>query len=114
MFDRHHAAVLAGIDVEDADLLLEQLLDNHLIMAAGHGKYRLHDLLRGYASNTINDDAERDTVWRRLAEHYAAAAWHALGQTEKPALPRRLPSVGRCFRCRTVLPRPNAGLATSL
>ena len=90
VFDRHHAAVLAGIDVEDADLLLEQLLDNHLIMAAGHGKYRLHDLLRGYASNTINDDAERDTVWRRLAEHYAAAAWHALGQTEKPALPRRL------------------------
>lgn len=43
------AALLAGISVGQAELLLEGLLDEHLVEQHAPGRYRLHTLLRPYA-----------------------------------------------------------------
>jgi DNA-binding SARP family transcriptional activator len=58
------AAALAGIGVDEAESLMEQLLDEHLLMQRRQGWYRVHDLLHGHARQTALED---ETVPQRQA-----------------------------------------------
>ncbi|BCB76631.1 BTAD domain-containing putative transcriptional regulator [Phytohabitans flavus] len=74
------AAALAGRGPDYADLLLESLLDEHLIQQTRQGRYRLHDLLRGYAGEQARADesgAEREAGTRRALAWYLHTAGRA-------------------------------------
>ncbi|AXB49103.1 SARP family transcriptional regulator [Amycolatopsis albispora] len=79
-------AVAAVLDREDADEVLDVLVDAHLVelvSSDGNGQphYRLHDLLRVYAARQgeIDDsEADRRAVVRRVLEGYLALATSAV------------------------------------
>jgi tetratricopeptide (TPR) repeat protein len=55
--------------------LLEDLLDANLLSQPATGRYRLHDLLRVFATErAANHPAERDRTLRRVLDYYLAAA----------------------------------------
>jgi tetratricopeptide (TPR) repeat protein len=67
------AAALAGIDHTHAYQLLDELCVAHLIERSGNGHYRLHDLLRLYATeltNTIDSTEIRLRAVSRLVRWY--------------------------------------------
>jgi len=70
-FDAYSAAALADIPVDEADLLLESLLDMHLLMPQAPGRYRFHDLIREFAiaMGTAADD-DRSAALDRLSDYY--------------------------------------------
>jgi hypothetical protein len=69
------AAALAEIDLDEAEDLLDGLVDVHLIEEPSPGLYRLHDLMREYAASLVTadgaDHAER-AVARLLDFHLHA------------------------------------------
>jgi transcriptional regulator with XRE-family HTH domain/tetratricopeptide (TPR) repeat protein len=72
------AARLADRDIEAAELVLERLVDLHLLDSLGPRRYRMHDLLRTYAGERLNTperQAERAEAIRRGLSFYLAAAW---------------------------------------
>jgi len=82
-FDARIAAATAGIDVIDADDLLEELTDLGLVESRGGSRYRVHDLIRLFARARLNRDGlgqggheERDRLrhWL-LASLERAGAW---------------------------------------
>ena len=79
--DAHAAAALADIPVEQAEALLENLLDAHVLLQHEPGRYTFHDLLREYARRTAADeedaDARRDAL-TRLFGHYLYTACRAV------------------------------------
>ncbi|WP_343034502.1 ATP-binding protein [Amycolatopsis anabasis] len=71
------AAVLAEVPVSEARRLIDILVDAHLLESLGHGRYRLHDLLRSYAderSRAEDGPADRAGAIRRLVEWYLGSA----------------------------------------
>ncbi|WP_218153875.1 AfsR/SARP family transcriptional regulator [Nonomuraea pusilla] len=88
------AAALAGIAEEEAEELLENLLDAHMLLQLEPGRYTFHDLLREHARSIAEDDG---AVMRLLAYylHRSRAAMdrlfpHSVGQREgipQPATP---------------------------
>ncbi|GAA3419146.1 NB-ARC domain-containing protein [Streptosporangium vulgare] len=58
------AAALAGISQEEAEELLEGLLDAHMLLQLEPGRYTFHDLLREHARSIAEDDG---AVMRLLA-----------------------------------------------
>lgn len=74
------AALLAETDLVRAEDLLDELVDENLVQESTPGRYRLHDLLRGYARDCANHEdsaADREAAMRRLLAgylHTAAAA----------------------------------------
>ncbi|MET7420378.1 BTAD domain-containing putative transcriptional regulator [Dactylosporangium sp. NPDC005555] len=66
-FEPDVAAAMARLSVADAEELLEELVDVHLVEAPAAGRYRLHDLLRDYAAQLATDG---DAVVDRLLDHY--------------------------------------------
>ncbi len=83
-FTPSSAGALLGQTRTQAEQQLESLLDEHLLQQHALGRYRYHDLLRLYAlelARTEDDEQERRTALRRLADWYcraAEAARHAL------------------------------------
>ncbi|MEV6929452.1 BTAD domain-containing putative transcriptional regulator [Dactylosporangium sp. NPDC051485] len=82
-FESAAAAALAGMAVDEAEELLEELVDVHLVEAPAAGRYRLHDLLRDFAARLAPPDA--DAV-ERLLDHYlysvlSATQYMELGDT---------------------------------
>ncbi|WP_188316844.1 AfsR/SARP family transcriptional regulator [Solihabitans fulvus] len=76
-FDAYAAAALADLDLDDADQLLEELVDIHLLQQPTPGRYRFHDLLRQHAAATaLAADSEQDrrTAVVRLLDYYLHAA----------------------------------------
>ncbi|TMR06548.1 tetratricopeptide repeat protein [Actinomadura soli] len=76
-FDAHTAARVADIALQEADRLLEDLLDVHLLQQRTFGRYRFHDLLHTYAAHlALEEDTEADrrAVLGRLLDHYLASA----------------------------------------
>ncbi|GAA3027671.1 DNA-binding transcriptional activator of the SARP family [Actinokineospora globicatena] len=74
------AAVIAGIDEQDAMALLRVLATSHLIEQTHPGRFQLHDLLRLYAvqrAGTEDSDADREDVMSRLLAWYVGVANHA-------------------------------------
>jgi DNA-binding SARP family transcriptional activator/tetratricopeptide (TPR) repeat protein len=76
------AAALADVSLADADALLAELVDAHLIGEPAAGRFRAHDLLRDYASRLSAEDPERLDGLRRLLDHYLQATVRATNGRE--------------------------------
>ncbi|WP_412740593.1 BTAD domain-containing putative transcriptional regulator [Krasilnikovia sp. MM14-A1259] len=67
------AAALLGIEVDDAERVVESLVDVHLLETVGESRYQFHDLVRLYAREQAEKQAgavPRDTAVRRAASAY--------------------------------------------
>lgn len=94
-FDTDAVAALARIGAREAEQLLEQLLDAHLVQQYTAGRYTLHDLLRQYARLTAlenDDEGVRRAAVTRLFDHYRYAANEAVDQVI-PHPPQRRPRI---------------------
>ncbi|MFF4411348.1 ATP-binding protein [Streptosporangium sp. NPDC001559] len=84
--DVHAAAALTGLSLQEAEELLEELVDVHLAQQPTAGRFTLHDLLRQHArslSQEIDAESERVRVLDRLHDfhrHTAAAAVELLAR----------------------------------
>ncbi|WP_328609079.1 tetratricopeptide repeat protein [Amycolatopsis sp. NBC_00345] len=86
------AAALAGVSVADALDLLESLVSMHLLEEVADRRYRLHDLLRDYARERAELEAEDtgpDRALTRLAGWYLCTARNATVVILPPSRPRR-------------------------
>ncbi|MFC5216917.1 AfsR/SARP family transcriptional regulator [Streptomyces coerulescens] len=72
------AAAVLHLPVDDAEDLLESLVDTSLLESAAPGRYRYHDLVRLYARACAERDEqppnERDAALARLLDFYLATA----------------------------------------
>jgi DNA-binding SARP family transcriptional activator/tetratricopeptide (TPR) repeat protein len=71
------AASLAGVPVDAAQPLLNELSRAHMVTQRSPGRYACHDLLRAYATEQarlIDTDAERHAATRRVLGHYVHSA----------------------------------------
>jgi tetratricopeptide (TPR) repeat protein/transcriptional regulator with XRE-family HTH domain len=95
--DAYVAAALAGVGLQRATSLLEQLARAYLVQPAGPGRYGMHDLLRDYAREValaVDDRAALRTAVTRLLDYYlytAAAAMDTLAPAERHRRPRIAP-----------------------
>ena len=93
-FEPYAAAALTGATVPQARRVLDVLARTHLIVPAPPGRYRMHDLLRGYACElaaTVDGEQEQRAALTRLFDHYlhtAAAAMDTLYPAERHRRPR--------------------------
>ncbi|WP_030269541.1 AfsR/SARP family transcriptional regulator [Streptomyces sp. NRRL B-24484] len=73
--DVHSAAALLGVGSAEAEDLLEQLLDAHLLEQQEFGRYSFHDLVRSFAHGLRGaDTAEPDAAsLTRLLDYYVLA-----------------------------------------
>ena len=74
-FDAYAAAALAGIGPAEAEQLLDELLDGHLLLEPAPGRFRFHDLLRQHARNAAL--AEDAGAQDRLIDYYLHTAARA-------------------------------------
>ncbi|MFD5831076.1 BTAD domain-containing putative transcriptional regulator [Lentzea sp. NPDC060358] len=72
-WDAHLAAALIGSTRAEAERLLDELLDVHLVQQKDNGRYRLHDLLADHAKAEAGPQ-ERDEAVVRLLDHYLRGA----------------------------------------
>ncbi|KAA2252874.1 tetratricopeptide repeat protein [Solihabitans fulvus] len=83
------AAALANADRADAERLLEDLVDVHLLQQPALDRYRFHDLLAHHAERTVQDtepEAERRAATTRLLDYYLHTS-HAAALLLDPARP---------------------------
>ncbi|WP_341717905.1 BTAD domain-containing putative transcriptional regulator [Micromonospora sp. FIMYZ51] len=76
-FDNTVAAALTELPLAEAQDVLDELVDAHLVEEPEPGRYRLHDLVREYARRLLAelaDPAERDAALARLLDHHLATA----------------------------------------
>jgi DNA-binding SARP family transcriptional activator len=75
-FDPYAAAALAGVPLETAEALLEDLLDARLLLQRQLGRYTFHDLLRSYAQGVARADPEPHPgqAVHRLVDYYLHTA----------------------------------------
>ncbi|MCC8245556.1 AfsR/SARP family transcriptional regulator [Saccharothrix luteola] len=79
--DPYAAAALAGLDVDVAEAVLDQLADEYLLQQTGPGRYTFHDLLRAHARACAEDEepaTARHEALTRLFDHYRHAAAEAV------------------------------------
>ncbi|GAA4051804.1 AfsR/SARP family transcriptional regulator [Nonomuraea soli] len=87
----HAAAALADISVFDAEDLLENLLDAHMLLQREPGRYTLHDLLREHARDLAKqegDHGDGDALMRLLV-HYLHRSRSAVKQLFPHSVPDR-------------------------
>ncbi|CAL9470981.1 Regulatory protein AfsR [Actinosynnema sp. ALI-1.44] len=79
------AAALRGLPPARAHRLLIGLQDASLVVRDGHGRYRMHDLIRRYAAETARDlpSDVREQALRRVVDHYLHTA-HAADRALNP------------------------------
>ncbi|MCM6774543.1 tetratricopeptide repeat protein [Nocardia sp. CDC159] len=80
-FDTYLVAALADIGLVEADRLLEELVDIHLIQQPAPGRYRFHDLLHRYAvqlSAGSDTAADRHAALTRALDYYVHTASRAM------------------------------------
>ncbi|WP_158263091.1 BTAD domain-containing putative transcriptional regulator [Amycolatopsis sp. CA-128772] len=73
------AAALAGVPLAAARKVLRALADAHLVTRTASGRYRMHDLVRLYASEEAErtlPEAARDDALRRVTDFYLHTSWH--------------------------------------
>ncbi|MFC9435644.1 BTAD domain-containing putative transcriptional regulator [Nocardia sp. NPDC057030] len=95
--DAAAAAALADLPhADEAELLLEELLDVHVVAQHEPGRYLLHDLLRAHATAIVavdESDTARQAALSRLSDHYLHTARAAVDRlfphsaTDRQALP---------------------------
>jgi hypothetical protein len=91
-FDVHLVAALLMTDLNEAERLLEQLVDLHLLQQPRPGRYRFHDLLRQHARATARIEepvVSHHESLHRILDYFlftAAHAWCRLapGQRQLP------------------------------
>ena len=74
------AGSLAGIGLRQASRQLRALTREGLLTERGPGRFALHDLLRGYATDlvrTIDSEGERWAAEHRMLDHYLHTAYTA-------------------------------------
>ncbi len=74
------AAALSEMKQQQATWMLEALVDVHLVESRSPGRYRLHDLVRVYATQLAaaeEPEAERERVLARLVDVYLHFAYRA-------------------------------------
>lgn len=79
--DAYTAAALADLPLDEAETILEDLLDAHMLLQHEPGRYTLHDLLRhyAYAAADADEPAEsRRAALTRLFDHYLFTAHTAV------------------------------------
>lgn len=92
-FDAHAAAAVANVNLRYARTLLDELVDCHLVHEYPTNRYRLHDLLKSYASNlaeTAEAEGDRQIAIEHLLDYYLHAAAVACSSLETPASLRNL------------------------
>nr|WP_228046134.1 AfsR/SARP family transcriptional regulator [Saccharopolyspora sp. HNM0983] len=83
MHPRHHvdahaaAALLGDTDARQARRLLDELVRYRLLDEVHSGRYRMHDLLRTYATDLADRHEHRAAGQGRLLDHYLGGATHA-------------------------------------
>lgn len=102
--DVHAAAALLGTDLQEAEDLLELLLDAHLLQQPDMGLYSFHDLLRSFAQALSQDpEAELDrgpesgtAAVERLLDYYLTAmdAVCSVLFPSRPVRPSGIPPYG--------------------
>jgi tetratricopeptide (TPR) repeat protein len=119
------AAAAAGLPLEPAERLLEDLLDAHLVQEPAPGRYRFHDLLQQHAHAAALEAEEpaarRDAVTRML-DHYlytAAAAMDLLFPRNRrewphPAGPEAAAHFGDAAEAREWLDAERANLVAAV
>lgn len=73
------AARLLDLPVDDTEVLLERLVDLHLLEMVGIRRYLLHDLVRNYAAELATQalsDQERSSAQLRVLEFYTRVGRH--------------------------------------
>jgi tetratricopeptide (TPR) repeat protein len=92
--DAYAAAALADTDLRTAQQLVDSLVGAHLVQEPGPGRYRMHDLLRTYAVERADEEAEPDrrAALVRLIHHYLSVAALAM-DVLYPAERARRPSI---------------------
>ena len=86
-------------------VLLERLVDTHLVESPRPGRYRFHDLVRLYAREQVarrHPVQEQRDALTRLVAFYTATAWHTTallrpGDRRRAAAARRWTHGGRTF-----------------
>lgn len=69
------AAALAGLAVEEAEAVLDELLDEHLLQQTTPDRYHFHDLLRDYAVEcAMAEEPDRRAAVHRLLTWYLNTA----------------------------------------
>jgi tetratricopeptide (TPR) repeat protein len=79
--DRHAAAALLDTGPGEADRLIEQLIDAHLLQEPAPGRFGFHDLVRAHARATStrdDDEPDRRAAVTRLLDQYRHAAAAAM------------------------------------
>ncbi|MET9227317.1 BTAD domain-containing putative transcriptional regulator [Lentzea sp. NPDC003310] len=85
-WDVHLAAAVIGATRAEAERLLDELLDAHLVQQKENGRYRFHDLLADHAKASVEED-EREEAVVRVLDHYLHHAAEA-GARLNPGRPR--------------------------
>ncbi|MGP3938242.1 tetratricopeptide repeat protein [Streptomyces sp. 6N106] len=87
-FGPEAAAALTDLPLGETERVLEDFLSTNLISEPAPHRYRLHDLLREYASTLAQGDAQTDNqhALQRLLDHYL----HSADQADRRAYPHRL------------------------
>lgn len=76
-FTAESAAALSGTTPQQAEVILEALLDEHLLQQVVAGRYQFHDLIRPYArhqAHTEESPAQREEAVHQLLTWYLHAA----------------------------------------
>jgi DNA-binding SARP family transcriptional activator/tetratricopeptide (TPR) repeat protein len=71
--DAYLAAALVGVELREAEAVLEDLVDAHLVNEPASGRYQFHDLLRHYARAMLERDESaegREEAVRRMLDYY--------------------------------------------
>jgi hypothetical protein len=94
--DAYAAAALTGTTLEEAVEHLDELHSNHLLTEPAFGRYRMHDLIRGYAQRlaAAEPTEQRDQALGRLLDYYQHTAGLAdarLARHTRPAATTRVP-----------------------
>ncbi len=90
-FDTFVAAAIATVSPPEAERVLEDLVDVHLLQQPAPGRYRFHDLLRQYAraqADREEDAASRRTATGRALDYYLWMVHRARGHFPPGGLPR--------------------------
>ncbi|BCB85970.1 SARP family transcriptional regulator [Phytohabitans suffuscus] len=94
------AAALSGLSAPEAALVIDELVDRHLVEEPDAGRFRLHDLMREYAQAlalAVHAPAEREAAVRGLLDYYLHAV-AAVTEPLEPAALRRHIALGQPMR----------------
>ncbi|MET8853435.1 BTAD domain-containing putative transcriptional regulator [Amycolatopsis sp. NPDC004625] len=87
------AAALAGVPLTEARKVLRALENAHLVTRTASGRYRMHDLVRLYASEeaarTLPESA-REAALRRVTDFHLQTSWHGNHVLEPLGRPIRI------------------------